>query len=124
MKMVVAIVQPQQLPALKKALFESDIQHMTCTNILGTAPEGAEMKIFRGVPQVVTLAQKVRVELAVHAVVVVKSVEALAQGAKNSGGFGMIFVTNIVQVLNVREGTEGEEALKPKEEPKLKEESG
>jgi nitrogen regulatory protein PII len=124
MKMVVAIVQPQQLPALKKALFESNIQHMTCTNVLGTAPEGAEIKIFRGVRQTVTLAQKVRVELAVNDDVVDKTVEALAQGARNSGGFGMIFVTNIVQVLNVREGTEGEQALKPKKELKVKEESG
>ncbi len=124
MKMVVAMVQPQQLPALKKALFGADIQHMTCTNVLGTAPEGAETQIFRGVPQAVTLAQKVRVELAVNDDVVNKTVEALAQGAKESGGFGMIFVTNIVQALNVRDGTEGEEALKPKEEPRFKEESG
>ena len=120
MKMVVAIVQPQQLPALKKALFESDIQHMTCTNVLGTAPEGAETKIFRGVPQAVTLAQKVRVELAVNDDVVDKTVEALARGARNSGGFGMIFVTNIVQVLNVREGTEGKDALTPNAKPKPK----
>ncbi len=120
MKMVVAIVQPQQLPALKKALFESDIQHMTCTNVLGTAPEGAKIQIFRGVPHAVTLAQKVRVELAVNDDVVDKTVEALARGARNSGGFGMIFVTNIVQVLNVREGTEGKDALKPNAKPKPK----
>ncbi len=117
MKMVVAIVQPQQLPALKKALFEAEIEHMTCTNILGTASEGANVKIFRGIHQPVTLDQKVRIELAVNDDRVDRTVDALMQGAKASGGFGMIFVTDIVRVLNVRMGTEGEEALKPKGKP-------
>ncbi len=49
MKMVVAIVQPQQFPAVKEALFEAQIKHLTATNILGTAPEGAEAHSFRGV---------------------------------------------------------------------------
>ena len=40
--MVVAIIQPQQLPAVKEALFDAGIKHLTVTNVLGTAPEGAE----------------------------------------------------------------------------------
>ncbi len=47
--MVISIIQPQQLPAVKKALFRAGIKHLTVTNVLGTAPEGAAKHIFRGV---------------------------------------------------------------------------
>ena len=49
MRIVVAIIQPQQLPAVKKSLFDAQVKHLTCTNILGTAPEGAHTMTFRGV---------------------------------------------------------------------------
>jgi len=110
MKLVVAIIQPQQLPAVKGALFEAQIKHMTCTNILGTATEGA-LLVFRGVPHEVTLDQKVRVELALKDEVVDRAVNAIVRGAEESGGFGMIFVTQLHEVINVSTGARGERAI-------------
>ena len=111
MKMVMAIIQPQQLPAVKRALFEADIKHLTCTNILGTAPEGAEVHMFRGVPHEVSLFQKVRVELPLKEEMIDGAIEALTKGAKESGGFGIVFVTELHEAVNLQTGERGEQAV-------------
>lgn len=112
MKMVVAIIQPQQLPAVKRALFSNGVKHLTCTNVLGTATEGAQHQTFRGVPHDVTLIQKVRVELVLRDAMVDRAVEAIEQGARESGNYGMIFVSDLCQAVNVRTGKRDEDAIK------------
>lgn len=112
MKMVVAIIQPQQLPAVKEALFEAQIKHLTATNILGTAPEGAEMHVFRGVSHEVSLFQKLRIELALREELVDRAVDAIERGARESGGFGVIFVIELHDVVNVATGERGDRALR------------
>ncbi len=111
MKMMVAFIQPQQLSAVKRALFKADVKHMTCGNVLGTAPDGAELNDFRGAPHEVPLFQKVRIELALHDEMVDQAVEAVAQGAQESGGFGMVFVSELYQAVNVGTGKQGEDAI-------------
>lgn len=111
MKMIVTIIQPQQLPAVKKALFEAQIKHLTCTNILGTAPEGAEVHMFRGIPHEVSLFQKVRVELPLREEMVDRAINAIMQGAKDSGGFGVIFVTELYDAIVIQSGERGEQAV-------------
>ena len=66
MKHVIAIIQPQQLPAVKKSIRESGIEHMSCTNILGTVPNQDEHQSFRGVDHEITLFQKVRLEFFIN----------------------------------------------------------
>ena len=111
MKMVVAIIQPQQLPDVKRALFDAQVKHLTCTNILGTATEGAQHQTFRGVPHDVTLLQKVRIELTLRDEMVEQAVNAIEKGARESGGFGMVFITDLHDALNVRTGERGEQAI-------------
>ena len=111
MKMVVAIIQPQQLPDVKRALFEAQVKHMTCTNVLGTATEGAQHQTFRGVPHDVSLLQKVRIELTLRDEMVERAVEAIAEGARQSGGFGMLFITDLHDVVNFFTGKRGEQAI-------------
>ena len=111
MKMVVAIVQPQQLPDVKQALFDAHVKHMTCTNILGTASEGAQRQTFRGVPHEVSLLQKVRIELILRDEMVDQAVGAIEEGASKSGGFGMIFITDLHDAVNVLTGKRGEQAI-------------
>jgi nitrogen regulatory protein P-II 2 len=106
-KMVVAVIQPHQLPAVKRALFDVQIRHLTCTNVLGTAPEGAARRVFRGVPHDVSLFQKVRVELALPETMVEPAIEAITRGGRESGGFGIIFVTELHDAINVRTGQRG-----------------
>ncbi len=111
MKLVTAIIQPQQLPAVKRALFEADIKHMTCTNVLGTASEGVDVLVFRGVPHEVTLQQKVRVELALRDELKDQAVDAIKRGAAGSGGFGVIMVSELDEFINVGSGASSESAL-------------
>jgi nitrogen regulatory protein PII len=111
MKMVVAIIQPQQLPAVKRSLFGAQIKHLTCTNVLGTAPEGAETRMFRGVPHEVSLFQKVRLELPLKEEMVETAVEAIERGAQESGGFGIVFITELCDVVILRTGERGEKVV-------------
>ncbi len=111
MKLVVAVIQPQQLPAVKEALFEAQVRHLTCTNVLGTATAGAEPLVFRGVPHKVTLFQRVRLELALKDEMVDRATEAIVRGAEASGGFGIIFVTELDEVINITTRARGERAV-------------
>ena len=111
MKMVVAFVEPQQLPAVKEALFEAQIRYLTATNILGTAASGAEVYSFRGVAHEVSLFQKVRIELAIREEMVEVAVNAIEQAARDTGGFGIIFVIDLHDVVLVATGERGDRAL-------------
>ncbi|MCI0334806.1 MAG: transcriptional regulator [Planctomycetes bacterium] len=107
MKLVVAIIQPQQLPAIKDALKASEFENMTCTNILGTIPNVEEHHKFRGVGQEISLFQKVRVEIAVNDESLQRLVDAISQGGRASGGFGKIFVTNLADCITLATGKSG-----------------
>ena len=108
MKMVVAIIQPQQLPAVKRALFKSQIRHLTVTNILGTAPEGAAKHRFRGVEYEISLEQKIRLELPLKEEMVEPAIAAITEGGRESGGFGIIFVIELHDAILVKTGERGD----------------
>lgn len=114
MKLVVAIIQPQQLPAIKDALKASEFENLTCTNILGTIPNSLgtipsieEYRKFRGVDQEITLFQKVRVEIAVNDESLQRLIDALSEGGRASGGFGKVFVTDLADCITLATGKSG-----------------
>ena len=109
--MVIAIIQPQQLPAVKSALFTAGIKHLTVTNVLGTAPDGAAKHHFRGVEYEISLFQKVRLELPLKESLVETAIEAITEGARASGGFGVIFVSELHDVIVIKTGERGESAV-------------
>jgi len=111
MKLVVAIIQPHQLPAVKQALYAHDVFHMMCTNILGTVPNHGERQTFRGVAHEVELFQKVRVEVICTDDRVGVVTDAIVEGGKASGETGLIFVTEIVDCVSVSTGERGTAAL-------------
>ena len=110
MKMITVVLRPEQLPAVKKALFAADMRHMTATPVLGTAPK-TEQQQFRGVRLEVELCKRIRVEVAVKDAKLKSTIEAISQGAKESGGFGKIFVTDIHDVITIWTGDRGDDAL-------------
>ncbi len=111
MKMIVAIVQPQQLPDIKEALQTAGFEHLTCTNVLGTVANQHEEHKYRGASQVITLFQKVRLEIGVADEKVGKVIEALSSGAKESGGSGLAFVTELADCVKLGTGVRGESVL-------------
>ncbi len=110
MKMITAILRPEQLPEVKQALFDADMRHMTAIPVLGTAPK-TEQQMFRGVRREVELCKRVRVEVAVKDEKLDSTIEAITHGAKESGGFGKIFVTEINDVITIWTDNRGDEAL-------------
>ena len=110
MKVVVAIIRPEQLPAVKQALLDAGIKQLTATTVMGTAPK-AEQLMFRGVRHEVTLFRRVRVELVVQDAQLEAAIEAISQAARDSGGHGFVFVTEAVEVVVVATGERGPRAL-------------
>ena len=111
MKMIVAIVQPQQLPDIKEALQAAGFDNLTCTNILGTVANQHEEHKYRGASQDITLFQKIRMEIGVNDDKVGDVIDALSSGAKVSGGSGMAFVTDLADCVELGTGTHGIDIL-------------
>lgn len=110
MKLVIAVLHPEQLPAVKEALFEAHIRHFTVSNVLGTAPR-SEQRMVRGVEKSVSLFQRIRLEIAVNDEFVEPALQALTTGAMASGGHGKVMVTELAEVMTVWTGERGPKAL-------------
>jgi len=112
MKLIVAIIQPHQLPAVKQALFDEQIFKITVTNALGCGEEDKYQKVYRGVGFEVELLKKVRLELAVNEDFVERAIEAIVRGARtNQVGDGKIFVTDLMDCIRIRTGERGPGAI-------------
>ncbi len=110
MKMVIALIRPEQLPAVKRALFDVQIRHLTATNTLGTAPKSEQVK-YRGIEREVSLFQRVRVEVAVSDAMVEAAIGAISAGAKEVGGWGRIFVIDLHESVTIWTGERGPKTL-------------
>jgi nitrogen regulatory protein PII len=110
MKMVVATLRPEQLPAVKQALFAAQIRHITVTNALGTAPKSEQRK-YRGVAREVSLFRRLRLEVAVTDARVETAMQAIAEGAHEGGGWGRIFVMDLHDTMNIWTGERGPRTL-------------
>ncbi len=111
MKMIIASVQPQQLPDIKEALQPAGFEHMTCTNVLGTVANLHEEHKYRGASQEISLFQKVRLEIGVADEKVGEAIDALSLGARESGGSGLAFVTELFDCVKLGTGAHGEAIL-------------
>lgn len=110
MKLVIAYLHPEQLPAVKESLADAGITRFTAMTVLGTVPK-AEQVMYRGVEHEISMVNRLRIEIAAKAADVETAVTAIAEGAKESGGHGRILTTGVDDVLLVWDGTRGEEAL-------------
>jgi nitrogen regulatory protein PII len=104
MKLVIAIFQPIQLPAVKHALKEAGFANLSFTNILGTVPNMHEQQLFRGVEHEITMFPKLRIEIAVDDESVEQLIDAMIKGGRASGGAGLIFVTELHDCVIVKTG--------------------
>ncbi len=110
MKMIVTYIRSEQLPAVKEALSDAGFHSLSAMPVLGTAPK-SEQRMFRGVPLDVSLFRRVRLELALRDEQVEKAIEAICAGAKESGGYGRIFVTELHDAVKIWTDERGEAAL-------------
>lgn len=110
MKLIIVYIRQEQLPAIKDSLAEAGIFHFTVMPVLGTAPQ-AEQRTFRGVEQRVTLFNRMRMELISKDSEVEVVIDAVSQGAMNSGGAGRIFVTEVYDAVKIWTGERGDRAI-------------
>ncbi len=112
MKLIVAIIQPHRLPAVKQSLYDAQVYKITVSNVLGCGEETGYHETFRGVDREVTLLKKVRLEIAVNEDYVEPTVAAIVKGARtNAVGDGKIFVLDLPECIRIRTGERGGRAI-------------
>lgn len=112
MKLIVAIIQPHKLPAVKQALYDHQVYKITVSNLLGCGEEKGYHETFRGVGHEVTLLKKVRLEIAVNEDFVESAIAAIIEGARtNNVGDGKIFITELHECVRIRTGERGTQAI-------------
>ena len=112
MKKIEAIVKPFKLDDVKEALNEIGIQGMTISEVKGYGRQKGHKEIYRGAEYVVDFIPKVKIEIIVDTERAPQVVEAI-QKAANTGkiGDGKIFVFSVEEVIRVRTGEKGKDAI-------------
>ena len=112
MKLITAIIKPFKLDDVREALSAVGVQGLTVTEVKGFGRQKGHTELYRGAEYVVDFLPKLKLELAVRASVVETVVEAIRKAA-NTGkiGDGKIFVFDLEQVMRIRTGESGPEAL-------------
>jgi nitrogen regulatory protein P-II 1 len=110
MKIVIAVIKPEQLPAVKKELFDADVRHFTAMPVMGTASR-TEQSTYRGVQKETSLFSRVRLEIAVNDAFLERTISAVTDGCMATGGSGKIMVTELAEVVTVWTGQRGPRAL-------------
>jgi nitrogen regulatory protein P-II 2 len=112
MKLITAIVKPFKLDDVREALSEIGVQGITVTEVKGFGRQKGHTELYRGAEYVVDFLPKVKIEVAVADGVVEQTIEAITKAA-NTGkiGDGKVFVTALDQVIRIRTGETGENAI-------------
>ena len=112
MKMVTAIVKPFKLDEVREALSALGVQGLTVTEVKGFGRQKGHTELYRGAEYVVDFLPKVKVEAAVDDAIVDRVIEAIESAARTGKiGDGKIFVYDLQQVVRIRTGETGGEAL-------------
>ena len=112
MKMVTAIVKPFKLDEVREALSAIGVQGVTVTEVKGFGRQKGHTELYRGAEYVVDFLPKVKIEAAVDDAIVDRVIEAVEAAARTGKiGDGKIFVTTLEQVVLIRTGETGKDAL-------------
>ena len=112
MRLITAIVKPFKLDDVREALSEIGVQGITVTEVKGFGRQKGHTELYRGAEYVVDFLPKVKIEVAVAEAVVEQTIEAITKAA-NTGkiGDGKVFVSPLEQVIRIRTGETGEDAI-------------
>ena len=112
MKMVTAIIKPFKLDEVREALSDIGVQGITVTEVKGFGRQKGHTELYRGAEYVVDFLPKVKIEAAVSDDVVEQVIEAIENAARTGKiGDGKIFVSALEQVVRIRTGETGQDAL-------------
>jgi nitrogen regulatory protein P-II 1 len=111
-KKVEAIIKPFKLDEVKQALTEVGVAGLTATEVKGFGRQKGHTELYRGAEYVVDFLPKVKIEVVVSDTMVGRVVEVIERAAKTGRiGDGKIFVVPVEEVIRIRTGERGDEAL-------------
>ena len=112
MKLVTAIIKPFKLDEVREALSAIGVQGITVTEVKGFGRQKGHTELYRGAEYVVDFLPKVKVEAAIKNDILDQVIEAIEKSASTGKiGDGKIFISSIEQVVRIRTGETGEDAL-------------
>jgi nitrogen regulatory protein P-II 2 len=115
MKLIIAIIQPEKLEAVKEALAHVEVFRLTVMDVQGFGRQKGFSQLYRGQEFSVNLRRKVEIQIAVNDDYVEKTINAIVQagrsGEKGKIGDGKIFILPIEDCLRIRTGERGPEAI-------------
>ena len=112
MKLVTAIIKPFKLDEVREALSAIGVQGITVTEVKGFGRQKGHTELYRGAESVVDFLPKVKIEAAIDSSLLDRAIEAI-EGAARTGkiGDGKLFVYDLEQVVRIRTGETGKDAL-------------
>lgn len=112
MKLISAIIKPFKLDDVREALSEIGVQGITVTEVKGFGRQKGHTELYRGAEYVVDFLPKVRIDAAISDDMVDQVVDAISQSAQTGKiGDGKIFIMPLEQVVRIRTGESGNDAL-------------
>ncbi|HHJ18877.1 MAG TPA: P-II family nitrogen regulator [Gammaproteobacteria bacterium] len=112
MKLLTAIIKPFKLDDVREALSSIGVQGITVTEVKGFGRQKGHTELYRGAEYVVDFLPKVKLEIAIAADQVDAVIEAITNAARTGKiGDGKIFVSNMEQIIRIRTGESGPEAI-------------
>ena len=112
MKKIEAVIKPFKLDEVREALSEIGVTGLTVTEVKGFGRQRGHTELYRGAEYVVDFLPKVKVTLIIGDASVDRAIEAIIKAARTGKiGDGKIFVTNVDQVVRIRTGESGKQAI-------------
>jgi nitrogen regulatory protein P-II 2 len=112
MKLITAIIKPFKLDEVREALSTIGVQGITVTEVKGFGRQKGHTELYRGAESVVDFLPKVKLEAAVPEDLVERAIEAIETSARTGKiGDGKVFVFDLEQVVRIRTGETGPDAL-------------
>jgi nitrogen regulatory protein P-II 1 len=112
MKMIIAIIQPHRLEAVKEELYKAEVNLITVSEVLGHGRQKGVTEVYRGFKETGNLLRKIRIDIAVNEGFVQPTIDAIRKGAKTGEvGDGKIFVLDLAECIRIRTGESGGQAI-------------
>jgi nitrogen regulatory protein PII len=112
MKMIVAIIQPHRIDAVRDVLTEANVQGMTVSEVRGYGRQRGHKEVYRGAEYTITYVPKLKIEIVVEDEKADDITEAITKAARTGKiGDGKIFVIDVLSAMRIRTGETGNQAL-------------
>lgn len=112
MKLIIAVIKPFKLDEVREALSDVGVSGITVTEVKGFGRQKGHTELYRGAEYVVDFLPKTKIEAAVDDAIVDRAIEAIETSARTGKiGDGKIFVRSVEQVIRIRTGETGSDAV-------------